>query len=354
MKIRSVGLLICGWAMLWCFSACESQELEVKDWRAERKEVLEELKQEEKWAAEALDAMRQAADFYLNHVPQAPEIWQVPLLSEDSAAFAAARKPLLEDANAAYTLAGYAFLSGNKKYAAPAANILNSWISRLSTISRKGNSSLTFAVFYPRMIHAAEMLAPFDVWTPEMEQRFRQFTADKALPAAQPAWANNWGSWGNYLVATIGRYLGRDTLLDYAENRWKTLIQTQIEPEGYFPLEVERGGGRQGLGYTHFCLLAQSLTAQELAAAGRPVWDYSTEKGQSLELVFRKAAEWTRYPEKFRWWQGDTSLLTNRFSIGYFEILQPHWPDAYAKVLLEQYRPLSDDFAPWMTVWFGE
>ena len=142
-------------------------------------------------------------------------------------------------------------------------------------------------------------------------------------------------------MLACGKYLNDDDLLDRGEQRWKQLLDRQIDNQGHLHHEVRRGGGRQGIWYSHFSLFPQTIAAEILRVAGRNLYDWRSLGGHTFRQAFEPLAAWSRDPASFPYWAGDPGQLTGVIYFSYFEILNAHWPNEDAAVLLRQSRPMT-------------
>jgi hypothetical protein len=152
---------------------------------------------------------------------------------------------------------------------------------------------------------------------------------------------NNWGNGGLVLVLACARCLNDDDLLDQGEQRWKQLLVRQVDQQGHLQHEVRRGGGRQGIWYSHFSLLPQTIAAEILRVADRDLYAWRSPGGHTLRQAFEPLAGWSRDPSSFPYWDDDPQRLTGATYFSYFEILNAHWPNEDAAALLRGARPLT-------------
>jgi hypothetical protein len=162
-----------------------------------------------------------------------------------------------------------------------------------------------------------------------------------ALPLNTMDRNNNWGNWGLVLVLACARYLDDDQLLDLGQQRWKELLDRQIDDRGHLPHEVRRDGGRRGIWYSHFSLFPQTIAAEILRVAGRDLYRWRSPQGRTLHQAFVPLAGWTRDPASFPYWGDDPNRLTGVTYFSYFEILNAHWPNEHATPMLQDARPMT-------------
>jgi hypothetical protein len=285
--------------------------------------------------------LRSAAEVLVDRQPHAPQHWHVPGYYRDATGHSRAKQGLQDDANAVYQLALCWRMSGDPRYARSAVGLIDGWVTTVETTSREDDSTLSFSYHFPAMIFGADLLATWPGFSIERQDAFRRFCRQTALPLNTMDRSNNWGNWGLVLVLACARYLDDDKLLDHGEQRWKELLDRQIDKQGHLHHEVRRGGGRQGIWYSHFSLLPQTIAAEILHVAGRDLYDWRSPEGRTLRQAYEPLAGWSRNPASFPYWDGDSSRLTGVTYFSYFEILNQRWPNEDATALLQQARPMT-------------
>jgi hypothetical protein len=93
--------------------------------------------------------------------------------------------------------------------------------------------------------------------------------------------ANNHGIWYDYQLITFALFarrpdIARDVLNAFPEQR----LETQIEPDGRMPLELER---TRALHYTVFALAAAAGVAEAGRCLGYDIWSYSSADGRGMK-----------------------------------------------------------------------
>ncbi len=316
------------------------------------KEVISEKREP---AYSAFQALRQCAEDNLARKPNVSENWYVPAYYQDEEGHYKAKNGLRDDANAAYALALCFRITGEKKYARSAVRIIDAWTSGIKTMSRRDDSALSFSYHFPVLIFAADLLRDEGVWGKRQQERFKAFLRNDALPMNTMARTNNWGNWGLVLAVSCAVYLGDEELFNECADRWKYFVAHQIAGDGTLPMEVKRSGGRQGIGYSHFCLMAQTVAAEILRINGRNLYDYESELGGSLKKAFERIAGWTIRPDTFPHWEGDPSELKGVRYFSYFEVLNTRWTNRDASKSLDQARPMTANHAaPFLTFTHGQ
>ncbi len=293
--------------------------------------------------------VKKAADAALTRKAEVPEVWHVPGYYGNQEAHRAAKQGLLNDANAAYTLALAYQMTVDDRYGAAAARFITAWMG-LQELSQKADSTLCFSYHFPPLIFAADLLRNSKHLPAEQDAAFGKFLVEKALPMNTMKRGNNWGNWGLVLFTAIAAYRSDSERIDEAAERWKQLIDKQVAADGTLSHEVKRNGGRSGLWYSHFSLFPQTIVAETLRLRGKDLYDYQSASGRSLRLAYKKLAPWSLKPETFPYWNGDPAELHGYDYASYFELLEPRWPTTAGRRLLEKLRPLTARHGlPWIT-----
>lgn len=299
--------------------------------------------------------LKSHAETLLGRQSHAPEHWYVPGYYRDATGHSRAKQGLQDDANAVYELALCWRMTADERYARSAVRLIDGWANTVKTTSREDDSTLSFSYHFPAMIFGADLLASWPGFSAESQDAFRRFCRKTALPLNTMDRSNNWGNWGLVLVLACARYLDDDELLDRGEQRWKELLDRQIDNGGHLHHEVRRSGGMRGIWYSHFSLFPQTIAAEILRLAGRDLYDWRSPEGHALRQAFEPLAGWSRDPASFPYWDSDPKRLTGVTYFGYFEILNAHWPNDDATALLREARPMTAGHsAPVLTFTHGD
>ena len=298
-----------------------------------------EQRVEPTWAAWL--ELRSRGEQWVERQPHAPRHWHVPGYYQDAAGHAQAKQGLQDDANAVYELALCWRMTGDPRYARSAVGLIDGWVNTVQTTSRQEDSTLSFSYHFPAMIFGADLLAAWPGFSAERQQAFRRFCRQTALPLNTMDRSNNWGNWGLVLVLACARYLDDAALSERGEQRWKELLEQQIDQRGHLHHEVRRSGGQRGIWYSHFALFPQTLAAEILRVAGRDLYDWRSPSGRTLRAAFEPLAGWTRDPASFPYWPGAAHEQLGVRYFSYFEILNERWPHADATALLRDARPVT-------------
>lgn len=306
--------------------------------------------------------VQRICDEQLDRQPHAPSRWFVPFYYRDTNGHLAAKQGLQDDSNFAYQLALCYRITGDEKYAATAARIVNAWGTKVNTLSTEQDSRLSFSYHFPAIIFAADLLKRSPSFPASQQQAFKAFVRNKALPMASVDRDNNQGNWGLVLVAASGAYLGDKALLQQSADRWKEFIETQIGSDGRMLEEVTRNNnGDRGIYYSHFSLFPQTIAAEILRLNGIDVFNYTSRNGHSLRQAYECVAKWSRNPDNFpvgsyyRSHSSDDYEWQIKIALGYFEILNERWPNSNAQTVLEARRPLVQiHSAPAMSFTHGD
>ncbi len=316
----------------------------------------ERIEQGEEPTASAFEALRAREAELLAHEAGVPDVWYVPPYYQDAAGHSESKQVLKLDGNNAYRLALLYRLTGEDAYAEAAVRLIEPWTG-LEDLETHHDSSLSFSYHFPSMIFAADLLRPSEAWTSSLEEEFRAWIRERALPMNTMDRQNNWGNWGLVLVMAIAAFTENEELFEEGVERWKHFIEAQIAEDGHLPHEVTRnnGIGERGIWYTHFTLMPQTIAAEIAYVNGVDLYDYESPSGRTLELAFRRVAPWALDPGAFPYFQpGEEREQLGTAYIGYFEILNTRWRDDAATEMLEQRRPLDPNHsAPVITLTHG-
>jgi hypothetical protein len=293
----------------------------------------------------------EAADQGLSRAPRPPVRWHVPAFYRDKQGHQQAKNVLRDDANASYAMALAYRITDDERYAQGAMNIIHSWVTLLREMSRRDDSSLSFSYHFPPMVFAADLLRSTSVWDPNLDERFRTFLREKALPMSTMDRETNWGNWGLVLSMACAVYLEDRGLLQTCIDRWKYFIENQMDSRGHLVREVTRSDGEMGFWYSHFCLMPQTIATEIARVQEVDLYDYQPLPGRSLRNAFQRIAGWVEQPDTFPYWP---DIPPGWDYISYFEILHNRWPSEQTARLLDRFRPLNAEHgAPFLTFTHG-
>lgn len=311
---------------------------------------------EEARAEVAWNALLAAADANLSREPTVPAVWMVPwAYGPDSAKATEITAKLRDQANAAYRLALAYRIAGGEHYAVAAARQITTWIRGVQTYSTAEDSTLAYAVNFPLMIVAADLLRPSAAFPAAAQQEFATYLRVRAFTMSTMSHENNWGNWGLVLEVSAAAYLSDRMAFDKAATRWKYFIANQIAANGEMPLEAHRENGTRGMTYTNFALHPQTLAAEIMRVNGLDLFDYRSPNGRTLRLAYDRivgprvrghrvrSRRWVHDPATFPYDSSAQDPGGYRYHVGYWELLNARWPRPEAGTVLGYRRPVKDD-----------
>ena len=287
----------------------------------------------------AADVLRAAADRALDHEPSPPALFDLvgvydvdPLPDWD----VANRRAIKTDTNAAYA-AGLAYaLIGEESYADAVLRIVGPWTTDVE-YGTDEEPRLNFALHFPGMIIAVDLMRGSQVLTSEWEEEFSAFLTSQATLLV-PTDPNNHSDWGLLLVRCVhpGRRAPRPCRVVLDQTHQRPAHHRRGPPSGGRP---PRRVGDRGINYSHVTLHAMTLSAEVLAVNGRDVFDYESPDGKSLRLAYETLTPWVVDPATFPFYVGPSELGVDKYA--YWEILDRHWPHDDAEALLATRRPIE-------------
>lgn len=285
-----------------------------------------------------------AADGNLTREPVVPVTWMVPWAYGPNAAQGAAITAGLRDqANAAYRLALVYRITGDESYAAASARQITTWIRGVQTYSTAEDSTLAFAVNFPLMIVAADLLRPSPAFPAATQQEFGTYLRTRAFAMSTTSQENNWGNWGLVLELSAAAYLGDRIAFDKAATRWKYFIGSQIAANGEMSLEVTRENGTKGIWYSNYALFPQTMAAEIMRVNGLDLFEYQSPNGRNLRMAYDRIVGYVNDPTTFPYDKSATDPGGYRYDVGYWELLNARWPNPAADTVLGYRRPIKDD-----------
>ncbi|PGR03303.1 alginate lyase family protein [Priestia megaterium] len=183
---------------------------------------------------------------------------RIPPVYENKKGHIDASRPLTKSAYQAYVLSLAWKLTGKKKYADKAKEILDGWASTNKLISHREDTPLVSSYGGVGLVNAALLLKEDKSWDQDEFRKWVEFTYLPAVEVARNT-ENNWADWGNLACLTSYIYLDKEEEFQKEINYTKHLINTQIGVDGEMLKEISRK--ENGMFYTYFALapLTQSM-----------------------------------------------------------------------------------------------
>lgn len=163
-------------------------------------------------------------------------------------------------------------------------------------------------------------------------QQYLQWVTTHSYGIDEREAKNNHGTCWTMQVAVFAKLVNDKTLLNYCDNRFKTLLlPSQMDLNGSFPLELKR---TKPYGYSLFNLDAMYTLAHVLSTKENNLWEFKTANGVSL----KKGIEFL-YP-----FVANKNSWTLPKDIMYWE----NWPVAHPFLLFGYTAYGNQD---WLTTW---
>jgi hypothetical protein len=108
---------------------------------------------------------------------------------------------------------------------------------------------------------------------------------------------NNHGTWWVAQAAAFASLVGDAAVLDSCRERFRDfLLPRQLQPDGSFPLELER---TKPFGYSLFNLEGMAVVCRLLTRPGDDLWAYTLPDGRTIRAAFNFLSPFVR--DKSRW-----------------------------------------------------
>jgi hypothetical protein len=206
--------------------------------------------------------------------------------------------------DAVYTLGLAYYFSGEEKYAHHATDLLRAWF--LDTATRM-NPNLNYGQAvkgvttgrapglietrnFAFLLDGVDLIETSKVWTSHdqvgLKDWFRSFlywlqTSPIGLDELHAK--NNHGVWYDAQCLSIALYLDSTQLADRIVLRAAGRLDTQMDPDGFFPLELKR---TTSLHYSVFVLNAFYVIAQMSVQTSTNLWTWTSPSGKTLRKAF--------------------------------------------------------------------
>lgn len=248
--------------------------------------------------------------------PDGPYLQRDGMTNPDN--FVAHRRALMRLSVHAPALASAWLLTRDRRYANRVSRHLSAWFIDEQT---RMNPHLLYAQAIKGRMTGRGIGIIDTIHLVEVVRAVRVLAAARALPVATVSGVRNWfdryltwmttheygiaerearnnhGTCWVMQVAEFARFAGRDDLLVFCRDRFRTvLVPNQIAPDGSFPEELRR---TKPYGYSLFNLDAFATTCEILRTPTENLWHFETSDGRGL----RKAVEFMApfIEDKSRW-----------------------------------------------------
>jgi len=206
--------------------------------------------------------------------------------------------------NASRILALAWYFTGNEKYAAKAAALLQTWFIDEAT---RMNPNLNFGQAVPGVnsgrgigiietisltgiVDAAGLVAGSKVWTKTNDETLKKWFAQylnwmltSKNGREEHAAKNNHGTWYYAQAIDFALFTGNRATAAELIAESKIRLDSQLTPEGKQPLELER---TNGLGYSTMNLHGWFTIATLAGKTGVDLWNYKTSKAAGIQKAF--------------------------------------------------------------------
>lgn len=301
--------------------------------------VKEKIRQQQQPYYDAYLQLLSQADSALLGQTHALADFNVPGYYVDAKTHRLNSKGLQTDAFRAYACALAYQLSGRKKYAGKAREILMAWANTNKGYSN-ADGPLVMAYSGTGLIIAAELLHPYKGWKASDKEQFRSWARNVYRKAAHQIRTkkNNWADWGR-LGAILTAHL-LDDEADMAENirLIKSDLFHKIAADGHMPEEVRRGSN--GIWYTYFSLApitAACWVVRQAEGTNLFAWQ---QQGRSLQSALDYLLHHTRHPDQWKWFENPRPGSPQSWPGNLFEAMHGIYGREQYGAYAQQARPI--------------
>jgi hypothetical protein len=197
-------------------------------------------------------------------------------------------------------------LSGNVDYAGKATELLRAWAvdpeTRMTPAYATPQSLIEISITMPALLFGADLVFDYPLWDPSEKEAFLGWADSLTADALTWSRDNNFENWRLVMISTGAALLEQQPRLDYAFQRWRGLLPSQVGASGQMLQELNRTAS---LGYSTYAMNAMAQTAEIARHQGVDLYSFVTPDGRGLELVFDYHAPFIEDPS--RWPHEQTS-----------------------------------------------
>ena len=232
-------------------------------------------------------------------------------------------------------------LTDQSRYAHAAVRLIKGWCldprTRMNPRFTCPSAAIELSITMPGMFYGADLIWDYPGWEGDQRSAFAQWVADLAADGRGWTRDNNIESWRLVLIATASALLDDQAGLDYAFDRWRELLDTQMREDGALVHELRR---TNSLSYSVYGLNAMVQTAEVARHHGVDLYGYVSPGGRSLKQALDfyvpyvlDPAEWTC--EQIHPYKGQSAAA---YEVAYAALGEP----AYLEVANHLGRPMVE------------
>lgn len=305
------------------------------------------------------------ANSALNLIPNVPTDYNVPGYYQDKEGHRAAKKPLDETGDAAYSLALLYHFTGDFKYATKAAELVTTWGTKNKSISGT-DGRLTMMYLGIHLLLAADLIMDYQGWSVTDKQTFLAWLSNVFVPATQSIRSadatkdhrfTNWGAWSYLGAVSAASLLNNKQMLAQETENIKLYISNAIASNGELPEENKRK--KSGMWYTYFALAPITAAIYVIKNnGGEDLFKYQSPNGRSVKLALDKLFTYCLNPNSWPYMSGGFIDDLLNPSSSELEVPKPNdWPgnlyEAMSKIYgegswenwIQSARPITGDSA---------
>lgn len=239
----------------------------------------------------------------------------------------------------------------DSKYADKAIQLINAWsinsATKMNPHFPTGQSQIELAPTMSSMFYGADLIWNYQGWNSANKEAFKTWTRDFITSAKSHTWCaefcQNFENWRLVFISSASVIAEDSDNMNYAFNRWKEVIDLEMDTDGSFKHDRDRAAG--GLFYSMFVLLPATIVAEVARHQGVDLYNYKLSDGRGLELALDFHAPYTISPGSWPYTKGgfDTDLGRTKSNSAIYEIAYSFKKkSSYEKVISGLGRPMYD------------
>jgi len=146
----------------------------------------------------------------------------------------------------------------------------------LPSYANRVQSYVELSITIPGIFYGADLIYNYPGWKPQEKAAFLNWAQDFIESGLKWSRNNNFENWRLVALSTGAALVGDQEILDYAFDRWKSIIDSQVGGDGRMSKELNR---TRSLFYSTYALKAMVQTAEVARHQGVDLYSYKTSKG---------------------------------------------------------------------------
>jgi hypothetical protein len=232
-------------------------------------------------------------------------------------------------------------LTGKSEYADKALQLARVWFLDKKTALRAGtgsNNEIELWITMPAAFYGLDLLWNYPSFPDSDKSALQTWARVSSNRIRQLQQTNNWENWRLVYLMSLAHISGDQAAFNEAIDRWKAIMEFQINDQGLMPEEL---GRTRSLDYSIFSINPMAQGAEIARHNGVDLYSYRNSHGQGLETALDAYVPYLLDPDS---WPYEQISPYDREGVFIYELAYSRYghKETYKKVIEKYQRPLYD------------